>query len=210
MSIDFSKITGLSDSRGVITQITDASGNVIWKKKKIVGTFVLRPSADISVGHNLYPTDSSAAYLLINEEESDGNATYIASDIGEGAIATSKFALSTADLPAKRFMIVTAVVLYFDPYASSIANDPTAYNEFILEVNGNATGIISNNTLKGLSHVTFSDAIPLINEAMASNGSFPTINLTVISHGGRQTGTSKGSDVSAGISQAELLISYEA
>lgn len=30
MSIDFSKITGLSDSRGVITQITDASGRVIW------------------------------------------------------------------------------------------------------------------------------------------------------------------------------------
>ena len=208
--MNFATLQGLTIPEGAVTQIADESGNVIWKKEKIVGTFVLRPSADISVGHNLYPTDISAAYLLINEEESDDDATYIASDKGEGAIATSKFALSTADLPAKRFMMVTAVRLYFDPYASSTTNNTTAYNEFILEVNGNATGIISDNTLKGLSSVIFSDAIPLINEAMASNGSFPTINLTVISHGGEQTGTTKVSDVSAGISQAYLSIAYEA
>ena len=33
MSVDFSKITGLSDSYGAITQITDASGRVIWAVK---------------------------------------------------------------------------------------------------------------------------------------------------------------------------------
>jgi hypothetical protein len=33
VSIDFSKITGLSDSKGVITQIADASGRVIWAVK---------------------------------------------------------------------------------------------------------------------------------------------------------------------------------
>ena len=36
MSVDFSKITELSDSYGNITQITDASGRVIWNKVSFV------------------------------------------------------------------------------------------------------------------------------------------------------------------------------
>lgn len=44
-------------------------------------TFYLRPSADISIGHKLIPEDATAAYLLLNEEVSDGSSTYITHDL---------------------------------------------------------------------------------------------------------------------------------
>lgn len=36
MSIDLSRVTGISDSRGVITEIKDSLGRVIWSGKKFV------------------------------------------------------------------------------------------------------------------------------------------------------------------------------
>ena len=57
--------------------------------------FYLRPSADISVGHLLYPQDSTNAYSLINEEVPD-SSTYISHDVvaGEFTTNTSSFKMS--------------------------------------------------------------------------------------------------------------------
>lgn len=97
MSIDLSRVTGISDSRGVITEIKDSLGRVIWAAVKgSIGTLYLRPSADISLGHPVYPTTLSAGYLAINEEVSDGASTYIgyaSSSTGEVS-STSRFSLS--------------------------------------------------------------------------------------------------------------------
>ncbi|MBR3806666.1 MAG: hypothetical protein IKJ13_07555 [Clostridia bacterium] len=52
------------------------------------GTVILRPSADISLGHPVYP-EGMKGYMAISEEVSDGSATYIgvldASDSGGGS-----------------------------------------------------------------------------------------------------------------------------
>ena len=60
------------------------------------GIVYLRPSADISVGHSIYPSSLSNGYLAINEAESDGSATYIYQTVNNSSasIATSQFALS--------------------------------------------------------------------------------------------------------------------
>ena len=98
--IDFATLKGLTIPEGVVTQITDASGMVLWSAvKSFIGTCFLRPSADISLGHPVYPETLSAGYLAINEEVSDGNATYIGyttSSNGEIS-ATSKFKMSLQD-----------------------------------------------------------------------------------------------------------------
>lgn len=86
MSIDYSKVTGLSDHIGNIVKITDASGRVLWSSAPpFDGIIYLRPSADISVDSaiTLTPADATAAYLLINEEVSDGAATIIEMDYGD-------------------------------------------------------------------------------------------------------------------------------
>lgn len=172
------------------------------------GTLTLRPSADISIGHILYPAGSTAAYLLINEETSDNSSTYIRSDKGDSSVATSKFALSiSGQLPAKKFT-VSNVVLHFDPYSSSSV-ECTAYNEFNLEINGISSGRQSSDERSKESTLTFTDVIPVINDFLAVNGTLPPITLTVISHGGHQITETKVSDASMGITQAYLTVSYD-
>ena len=65
------------------------------------GTFYLRPSADISLGHPVYPETLTAGYLAINETVSDATATYIGFAAPPGAVVayTSEFALSMTDSP---------------------------------------------------------------------------------------------------------------
>lgn len=90
------------------------------------GTITLRPSADISVGHQLYPSDSEAAYLLINEEVADDNSTYICvvgAKGGDSATATSSFKMNGA-LPNKNMLITDFKIMcrgQTDTYASGNA-----------------------------------------------------------------------------------------
>ena len=60
------------------------------------GTFYLKPSADVSLGHSVYPADSTAGYLLINEEVPDEYTTYIYHEaaVSDSPVSvTSKFTL---------------------------------------------------------------------------------------------------------------------
>ena len=53
------------------------------------GIFYVRPSSDISLGHPVYPDTLGAGYLAINEEVSDGTATYIGATTNESGAALS-------------------------------------------------------------------------------------------------------------------------
>lgn len=97
--MNFATLQGLTIPEGVVTQIADAQGNVLWSSAPpFDGTIILRPSADISVDSNftLVPSDATAAYMLINEEVSDGAATriYINDSLVSSCIAIAKFSLS--------------------------------------------------------------------------------------------------------------------
>ena len=74
MSIDLSRVTGISDSRGVITEIRDSLGRVIWSANTVSPYFI--PTADVSNQLSVYP-EGSAAYKCVGEKVADGDATYI-------------------------------------------------------------------------------------------------------------------------------------
>lgn len=170
------------------------------------GTFYLRPSADISVGHVMYPSGSAAAYLLINEEVSDEDATYIRSPDTQTGVSTSKFKLSnTSQLPGKRF-VVNSVNIAGDTYTSYL--NGTNKNEFILEIDGTETALVATTTNKTFD-ISVTDAITLINEAVAQNGILPDINITVISYDSLYIDGTKERNVASGVSQVYVAINYE-
>lgn len=216
MSIDFSKVTALSDSYGNITQITDASGRVIWSGRELIqGSMILRPSADIYVGHALIPVDSTAAYLLINEETSDGSSTKIQTNNTASLYeAESKFVLTNVSQLEVSKYTVSSVNIYADS-ANYEGNSNESYNEFVLEINGVETSAYRATTMKNGINISVPDAIPLINEAIAVTGTLPSINIKIKSRAGEyvSSGMGGGSDKTrtedADVTQVYVTLGYE-
>ena len=64
MSIDLSRVTGISDSRGVITEIKDSLGRVIWSAGgKPAKLLVSKVTATTVAGETEYPSES---FILLN------------------------------------------------------------------------------------------------------------------------------------------------
>lgn len=105
-------------------------------------TVYLRPSADVSIGHTLYPSESTSAYLLINEEVSDEYSTYIiaGNEQGDGE-ATSIFKMSAnIDIPKKIKFVDGAVIM---SVSNSNAYSSTFYCALSLTVDGVTASIPS-------------------------------------------------------------------
>ena len=166
--------------------VGDSNGKarLCWSAEEVINTLYLRPSADVSVGHSLYPADSTAAYLLVNEEISDGSSTYIRSthsDKSNMTSAASQFALSSAK-PIKSGRVTSANLVCVANYSGTTNNllrvtltiDGEIFGEYIEQVN---------NTLYSnydFSFVSNSDMVNLINEYITNNGAIPPITLSVI------------------------------
>lgn len=206
-------VNGLTIPEGVVTQITDASGRVIWAVKSgelVTGTLILRPSADISVEHNLYPADSGAAFLLINEEENDGNATYIVSPplVSTEILVTSKFKLSPASEMSVKSFVITGVNIIGYSYCSSSTVSPR--NTLNLEINGVEMQQSVATTGKNDFDVAFPDAIEAINNYVATHKMLPEINITITSiTWDSSNGGNKASPTRSGISQIYVALGYE-
>lgn len=104
--INFSTLQGLTIPEGVVTQIADASGRVLWSAVTELYTLYLRPSADISINHKLdSDTGIKDAYLLISEEVPDGISTSLRHEFLAGDTSTysksSSFKFSCENLPQK-------------------------------------------------------------------------------------------------------------
>ena len=206
MSIDLSRVTGISDSRGVITEIKDSLGRVIWSSGTKVSSMVLRPSADISVEHNISPADSAYAYLLINEEVADGSSTYICSYSTSEGIQTSKFKLSGSEQPTATPFTVTSVNIIGQVYSTK----NTGRNDFYLEINGESTSVVT--TTGGKTDVfdlPVWDAIGILNDAIATSGVLPNINIVISSYTFDEDPDKIGVEAS-GVSQVYVVLGYEA
>lgn len=204
MSIDFSKITGLSDSRGVITQITDASGRVLWSalKEIVTGTLILRPSADISIEHSVYPSNSTNAYSLINEEVSDGAATYITSYAGKVAPESR---LRLFGEPQHKIKKVTSITIKGVPYNGSSSN--TGSNKFRLCFDNEEFESATHSSSKDID-LSLANAVTPINEYIAKNGNLPDIDLVINSTATTNTGGTKF--YHTGVTQVYVVLGYEA
>lgn len=94
---DFSAYTGWAIPEGNVVEVADASGRMLWSSAPpFDGIIYLRPSADISVDSTLtlVPADATAAYMLINEEVSDGAATEIKISSSFSDSGTAVFSLA--------------------------------------------------------------------------------------------------------------------
>ena len=96
------------------------------------GVTYLRPSADVSIQHTLYPTDSAAAYILINEAEPDEASTllehiFVAGDTSTYA-KSSSFKFSCTDALHPNSKIISAKLYIRHGNDSVSSTDATLTN----------------------------------------------------------------------------------
>ena len=213
--IDFSTLQGLTIPEGVVTQIADASGRVLWSAVKEVGTLILRPSADIYMNHADMPAGiPQIGYNKINEEVSDGPSTYIsANQMMDAGTYESKFRLSiTSEYPNKQLRI-TSVNVAGESYSNGLTSSINGRNDFALEINGVKTSVVTQIETKNggtAFDILIPDAIGMINEYVAINKRLPDVNIIITSYSFVDTSSSKNSKIISGVSQVYVVLSYEA
>lgn len=203
MSFDFSKIVELSTARGKLVELKNSAGRVIWTAQSaelVAGTLILRPSADISVEHSLYPHDSTTAYLLINEEVADGTATYITSYDGKVS-PKSRFCLFGE--PQHKIVKITSITIKGVPYNAS---SKAGYNTFRLCFDGEEFESSRHNSTKDID-LSLANAVTPINEYIAKNGNLPAIDLVISSEAPSNTGGTKF--YHTGVTQVYVVLAYE-
>ena len=183
----------------VVTQITDASGRVLWEKIA-AGSVIWRPTATISCDATAYPNVSAYIgneHLLINEEVSDGDATYLWSN---GVNRTAEFQLGGKIPPINR--TITSVTWYAVPWSGS-ANDVWV-TLYIAGQKLAKTGYISADKD---SNGSFDVAVTLINNYLAENKAFPPITAEMTFN--YSEASSKGDAEESGVSQFYIVLAYE-
>lgn len=208
MSIDFATLQGLTIPEGVVTQITDASGRVLWSAEKVaVGSWYLRPSSDISTEHCFIRDGSAVAYpdgysisgenkegerpvfVFINEEVSDEDAAYLQASLFQG-VRYSHFNIS-GNLPSRMKSIVTSVIgvsgyIYLEDASSTDGKSPPSASASIIVCIDNEEVEIpvpftnSNERTFELFEVESSALTLAINTFMENNGNgFPSLTMKV-------------------------------
>lgn len=172
------------------------------------GTLYLRPSADVVLGHKVYPDTLTEGYLAISEEVSDDTATYLQATYSSD---TSTFVLSGA-VPEKPFNIQSGnIYLAF--------TSPLQYGKV-------QVSLLAKLYIEGVEVGTFSDEanydyftsfssnindeiIRIINEHIATNKTFPNIQVSVkfwIKFESNESGKGGGS---GDLTQMYISLSYD-
>lgn len=157
------------------------------------GTFYLRPSADISIGHEKMTAGSTtdiSAYLLINEEVSDSHATYISHSTSsfKAETVSSKFSMSpTLSFPSNAKITGITIKVSgavngsdssrFSHQVNIVANNIT-YSSPISVSFGDSQGEYPISS-KAIDDINFLDTIN--SYIKQNNGSFPSVTLELIS-----------------------------
>lgn len=197
--IDFATLQDLTIPDGVVTQITDASGRVIWKKIT-AGSVIWRPSATISCEAAIYPNVATYVgneHLLINEEVSDGDATYLWSN---GARRHAEFQLSGKTPPING--TITSVTWYAVPWSG--ATGDVYASLYIAGEKTLQTGYIATDKA---SNGSFTSAVLPINNYLAENKAFPPITVELIFQ--HSEANSKEDATESGVSQFYIVLTYE-
>ena len=182
------------------------------------GTVYLRPSADVSLEHTIYPTTLSAGYLAISEEICDNDSTYIevstsATSNSITASGTSRFRFSIKDTKKITSVTSASLVLYTHSNNANNNRDLTA----TVYINGEKCSEVESDVYE--DGVYIEERFELANEASALNknlsaGELPPVEVEIYTKGVYKSDTSKASNktVSFNISQVfiELECEYEA
>ena len=218
--IDFATLQGVTIPEGVVTQIADASGRVLWSANTFDGIIYLRPSTDISVDSTitLVPADATAAYMLINEEVSDGAATEIKISSMSNTSGTAVFSL--AGNTPNRISRVTGFHLYVSGASEntnkncdcrvSLTIGTAEYEGRINRTLLESYELIETTTWTNAGNVvaTTEEIASEINSYVAENGVLPDVNMSIfMSLESSDTGGKNPMSIS--ISQAYVVIECE-
>lgn len=172
------------------------------------GTVALRPSADILLGHRIYPTSgSSTGFDRINETTQDGHSTHIYLETTTSGSATSQFELS-GSIPEG--MKCTGAKFCAVCRFTGDVSDTTCNIDAGITVNGSTyTGVI--NIPKVGTYTMFSGDIPdvvsAINSYISQYNTFPAVTLTLTTNVILGAEDKQGADIN--ITQVYLELSYE-
>lgn len=179
MSINFSTLQGLTIPEGVVTQIADASGRVLWSAAKPVTSLIFRPDSDVDItAWTLVPSGSTNAYSLLSEEVADDDSTYIIVSVGgNGTSQGCVIGIGCKNTPNKIPSITSGT--FYVRYAGH--NDVTATLRLYINDILDFSNCITSNLNIGCPSYYYTqtleittDGIAKINEYVASNGKFPT------------------------------------
>lgn len=185
------------------------------------GTFYLRPSADISLAHPVYPDTLTAGYLAINEEVSDGSATYIGcADVQEDFSCTSKFRMSLNG-ENKITKVISATLIFngsMDGYYTE-GNSSTSYCYCDVFASGSNvfsdswidTGSTPSNT-NDLSNADIPNLVSAINNHISANGpgTMPEITIEIANElTNAASGTSSKSSITLDSYVSQVAIALE-
>ena len=154
------------------------------------GTFYLRPSADISLGHPVYPDTLEAGYLAISEEVSDGTATYIGAYDPDNAVEyASSFRMSLVDgaeiksvLSAKLGFAGSCFRAGSNSYNRAecdcsvfVSGESVFTGSYVSRNNAEGTQVIED----GLTNADMPDLVTAINGFLSSSGSAVLPDVTI-------------------------------
>lgn len=176
--IDFSTLQGLTIPEGVVTQIADAGGRVLWELET-TKIFYLRPSMDIDVSAwTLYPEGSASAYSLLNEEVADDDATYISRSVPAGNVAGDSIEIGCTceKIPNANLKITSGRMYVWYKNTSNVTPffrcrmEGVAITELL-------SGGYEPSTYHGTSYEITAEGISKINQYIAANRKFPMLTL---------------------------------
>ena len=181
-------------------------------------TIVFRPSADIYVNHIKFPTASTTAFNLINEEVSDGAATYIRgkrSEVGDFTpILSSSFKLNSKDIISMNKFIITDVHVagecyHFDNDDIMLYEDG-AYIHIYLNINGNEVFKDIEYDIKNLKFdYQIAEAIVSLNNYIALYNKLPELTFRIETKSVSKSGETKTQYDTPGLTQIYFTIMYE-
>lgn len=180
------------------------------------GVIYLRPSADISVGHVKTPEDSTSAYLLINEEVSDGATTHI--DVqGKGenktGTATSQFSMS-GNLPENPKYTVTGAKCCISAALGADAQTTGYSVTATFTINGATYTAVLDSSMTTdylLFELDMPEVVFAINEYVSQQGAFPSVTVSVTSVAiTTSSGSAQKTYTVLMVSQIYLELSYDA
>lgn len=181
------------------------------------GTFYLRPSADVSLEHSVYPDTLTVGYLAISEEVSDGETTYLAGNGTATLNKTSTFAFSGIVPSTPIILQEGGICLDFTvPTTHGGASQTNVFVNFYIE--GVEVGSYSEQYSIGAGNAKIIDsayyiltdeAIEIINNHLTVNKSLPDIQVSVRFYMDYST-NSKGSGGGVGnLTQMYVELSYD-
>ena len=162
------------------------------------GTFYLRPIADVSLEHTIYPSTLSAGYLAISEEVCDNEATYIGvfesdSNIKISVTGTSRFGMTVQG--TEKILSITSANLIICAQSGSVK--PTVYAN---DVQYSMDTQYFSTSYEEITVALTDEIVLALNEYITNNGCLPTIEVEVYS---------KDTDESSNDGKTQSLTAYQ-